>query len=250
MIQTHAHTQDLQKEPGSILYCDCANTRIIPEEKKECVRELLSRSGRPVVKVSDLCGLAAKRDPRLAQLAQSGRLTVVACYPRAVRWLFHQAGVPLEPERVRFLNMRVQTAADMVAVLEDGEQRAPVADPPLTAAGDENWRPWFPVIDYDRCTGCRQCLEFCLFGVYESDAAGRVQVTRPGQCKDNCPACARMCPALAIMFPKIDEESPINGSDDDAVSAPGKVCLTREQLFGENAIDKLRARQQRPSLFK
>src|SRR2546422_3501427 len=28
------------------------------------------------------------------------------------------------------------------------------------------WKPWFPVIDYDRCTNCMQCLSFCLFGVY------------------------------------------------------------------------------------
>ncbi|HRQ88427.1 MAG TPA: ferredoxin family protein, partial [Bacteroidia bacterium] len=28
------------------------------------------------------------------------------------------------------------------------------------------WKPWFPVIDYDRCTNCMQCLSFCLFDVY------------------------------------------------------------------------------------
>ncbi|MEM9803556.1 MAG: hypothetical protein AAGA20_24785, partial [Planctomycetota bacterium] len=28
------------------------------------------------------------------------------------------------------------------------------------------WTPWFPVIDYDRCTNCMQCLSFCLFDVY------------------------------------------------------------------------------------
>ena len=28
------------------------------------------------------------------------------------------------------------------------------------------WKPWFPVIDYGRCTNCMQCLSFCLFDVY------------------------------------------------------------------------------------
>src|SRR5687767_1981373 len=28
------------------------------------------------------------------------------------------------------------------------------------------WKPWFPVIDYQRCTNCMQCLSFCLFEVY------------------------------------------------------------------------------------
>jgi hypothetical protein len=25
-----------------------------------------------------------------------------------------------------------------------------------------DWKPWFPVIDYDRCTNCMQCLELLL----------------------------------------------------------------------------------------
>jgi hypothetical protein len=54
---------------------------------------------------------------------------------------------------------------------------------------------------------------------------------------------------MAIMFPKIDEESPVSGASGDA-GAAGKVRLTQEQLFGANALDKLRARQQRPRLLK
>ncbi|MEM9380336.1 MAG: hypothetical protein AAGB93_10350, partial [Planctomycetota bacterium] len=38
------------------------------------------------------------------------------------------------------------------------------------------WTPWFPVIDYDRCTNCMQCLSFCLFDVYSVDANGRITV--------------------------------------------------------------------------
>ena len=37
------------------------------------------------------------------------------------------------------------------------------------AAKHGDWKPWFPVIDYDRCTNCMQCLSFCLFGVYGVD---------------------------------------------------------------------------------
>lgn len=41
----------------------------------------------------------------------------------------------------------------------------------LTSAVKQgDWKPWFPVIDYDRCTNCMQCLSFCLFGVYGVDA--------------------------------------------------------------------------------
>jgi hypothetical protein len=30
----------------------------------------------------------------------------------------------------------------------------------------QKWKPWFPVIDFSRCTNCMQCLTFCLFDVY------------------------------------------------------------------------------------
>src|SRR6266581_4822583 len=44
------------------------------------------------------------------------------------------------------------------------------------AAKHGDWKPWFPVIDYDRCTNCMQCLSFCLFGVYGVDEQHRTQV--------------------------------------------------------------------------
>ena len=57
------------------------------------------------------------------------------------------------------------------------------------------------MIDPERCTHCRQCLQFCVFGVYSLDAAGKVRATSPDSCKPGCPACARVCPQGAIMFP-------------------------------------------------
>ncbi|MGA7904151.1 MAG: hypothetical protein WCA06_16085, partial [Terrimicrobiaceae bacterium] len=85
------------------------------------------------------------------------------------------------------------------------------------------WKPWFPVIDYDRCTNCMQCLSFCLFGVYGVDAEKRIQVQNQDKCKTNCPACSRVCPEAAIMFPKY-KSGPING---DEVSADD---LRREKM--------------------
>ena len=62
------------------------------------------------------------------------------------------------------------------------------------------WKPWFPVIDYDRCTNCMQCLSFCLFDVYGVDDDKQIQVQNNDNCKTNCPACSRVCPEVAIMF--------------------------------------------------
>ena len=68
------------------------------------------------------------------------------------------------------------------------------------------------MIDYDRCNNCKQCLNFCLFRVFETNDDGRVVVSNPENCKTGCPACARVCPENAILFPKHNSFQ-INGSD-------------------------------------
>ncbi len=75
-----------------------------------------------------------------------------------------------------------------------------------------DWPSWFPIIDYSRCSGCGQCADFCLFGVYEK-SEGRVNAINPQECKNNCPACARICPQTAIIFPKYKFGGAIGGSD-------------------------------------
>jgi NAD-dependent dihydropyrimidine dehydrogenase PreA subunit len=61
---------------------------------------------------------------------------------------------------------------------------------------------WYPVIDYRRCENCLECLNFCLFGVFGLDEAGRIFVEQPDACRDGCPACSRICPPAAILFPE------------------------------------------------
>lgn len=74
------------------------------------------------------------------------------------------------------------------------------------------WKPWFPVIDYDRCTDCMQCLSFCLFDVYGVSKDGKIQVQNQDNCKTDCPACSRVCPEVAILFPKY-RHGPIHGGE-------------------------------------
>jgi len=64
---------------------------------------------------------------------------------------------------------------------------------------------WYPVIDRSRCIACGHCLQFCLFGVYETDDQGRIVAVRPDNCKPGCPACSRICPEGAIIFPICDD---------------------------------------------
>lgn len=74
--------------------------------------------------------------------------------------------------------------------------------PPAVIGGDDVRRRWYPVIDYSRCTNCMECIDFCLFGVYGVDHADRILVEEQDNCKKGCPACSRVCPVNAIIFPE------------------------------------------------
>jgi len=113
------------------------------------------------------------------------------------------------------------------------------------AARHGEWKPWFPVIDYDRCTNCMQCLSFCLFGVYGVDGEKRIQVQNNDNCKTNCPACSRVCPEAAIMFPKY-KAGPINGdlvSESDLQKEKMKVDISA--LLGGDVYSMLRLRSEK-----
>lgn len=108
-----------------------------------------------------------------------------------------------------------------------------------TASG---WKPWFPVIDFDRCTNCMQCLSFCLFDVYGVTAGGKITVQNENNCKTDCPACSRVCPEVAILFPKY-KAGPINGdvvSDDDVRREAMKVDISA--LLGGDIYSLLKDR--------
>ena len=139
---------------------------------------------------------------------------------------------------LRFHDITDRDAAGVAALLEQDRSEMGANQPGA-------WKPWFPVIDYDRCTNCMQCLSFCLFGVYGVDRESRIQVQNNDNCKTNCPACSRVCPEAAIMFPKY-KAGPING---DIVSA---ADLNREKmksdisaLLGGDVYSMLRTRSER-----
>ena len=107
----------------------------------------------------------------------------------------------------------------------------------------DNWKPWFPVIDFDRCTNCMQCLTFCLFDVYGVDKKQNITVQNQDNCKTDCPACSRVCPEVAILFPKY-KKGPINGDvvrEQDIQREAMKVDITT--LLGGDLYGSLRTRQ-------
>ena len=122
-------------EHRPILYCRCAYAKVLPEDVKDLVLERLIDSNVPFESVSDLCEMSARKDPGLVPLSQQAGLRIVACYPRAVKWLFSAAGAAIqtesgqsesrksdakEPVYIEVLNMRTDTADSVCAKLGIG----------------------------------------------------------------------------------------------------------------------------------
>ncbi len=118
-------------------------------------------------------------------------------------------------------------------------------------------RRWYPVIDFSRCTNCMECIDFCLFGVYGIDSLETIVVEQADNCRKGCPACSRVCPQNAIIFPqhktpaiagapvdvgglKIDLSKLFGAPDDGEGAAAAAIRERDEQLLlaGRNAVGK------------
>ncbi len=100
-----------------ILYCNCTYAKVVPPDVKKNVLRQLSDSRQAFDAVADLCDMSARQDPALGKIADGGCTKIAACYPRAVKWLFHAAGAPLPDQGVTVLNMRENSADEIVTEL-------------------------------------------------------------------------------------------------------------------------------------
>ena len=230
------------------LLCDCGMATPSQRALIDDAKQKLEAQPRAVVQVKDLCAAVATLDTRLVSLVRGSPLVVLACRPRAVHWLLHAAGIDTTSRRLDVVDMRREPGevkGNLAACLAQAEDGAPSE---LESSPD--WASWFPVVDRDRCQDCGQCASYCMFGVYTATRDGAVTVTHPHGCKTNCPACARLCPSAAIIFPKHDEV-PFDGSvisDEEAVRARNRHYT--QQMLGQDPYAALAARRQRVQLLR
>lgn len=223
----------------TILYCNCSRAGLISDSVRSVVLDTLDKAGVAYLYTDDLCGLCADLDSPLAKTVADDSLIVLACFPRAVNALLNRAGLG-DVLDVRSINLKTADPEILAEQLEISDVR-PGKRITLNHSNPA-WEPWYPVIDYDRCKQCRQCLNFCLFGVFTQDDDHCVHVAQPTHCKTGCPACARVCPAAAIIFPKYGK-IPINGdtvNEEDWKNTPPPPDL--QQRLRGNVMNILRKR--------
>ena len=142
----------------------------------------------------------------------------------------------LEESRTRYEQKQVAKSVAQPAMVQLGipakNGSAVAAFSPEQLLAPPN-RRWYPVIDYSRCTNCMECLDFCLFGVYDVNSLNKLVVENQDQCKKGCPACSRVCPEQAIMFPEYKSPA-IAGAATGSISNL-KIDLTK--LFGGETKD-------------
>ncbi len=228
-----------------VTVCACASRAWTDKGKVAEMAAALKNEGYEVVLVADLCRQVMEASPELPKMAAG---VIFACHPRAVHSLLEWAGQEARQVEDLRSNSREEVLARLGISYSDTRDAAETERfrQEIAAFPAENGTDaWYPVLDKTRCVECGKCHDFCLFGVYTVENK-RVKVTQPQNCKNSCPACARMCPSRAIIFPKY-EKSPINGGTAlEETFTPGKM----DKMYRERLQMRLQQRRAGISLLK
>jgi NAD-dependent dihydropyrimidine dehydrogenase PreA subunit len=228
-----------------VTICACASRPFIDKDKVALIAAVMKDCGYEVSVEADLCRKVMQASEDMTGIASG---VIMACYTRAIRshldWLGIEAEQIIDIRNSSYDEIFSQlgvTCADTDNIQGKGEFMETIKKFPH----EEGVDAWYPVLDKTRCNECGKCHDFCLFGVY-SLQDGKVCVTQPHKCKNNCPACARMCPNKAIIFPKYGK-SPINGGTaQEEVFNPDEM----NRMYNERLRMRLQQRKANVSLIK
>ncbi|MGQ1788055.1 ATP-binding protein [Saccharicrinis sp. GN24d3] len=211
-----------------VTICACTSRTFMDKNKVAEIAATLKGNGYQVKITEDLCRLVADNPDQTKDAAKG---TIIACHRRVVNNQMNWLGIAPGP----IVEARKTSSNDVIALFEITKQNTEEAKAEMLKEIEalpvhEGKDAWYPVIDKSKCTDCGKCHDFCLFGVY-TVINKQVKVTKPHNCKNNCPACARMCPSQAIIFPKY-EKSPINGGTEieEVFSEEDKAAMYQKRL--------------------
>jgi ferredoxin len=225
-----------------IIYCSCG-AGIFSGIESDKLADALHDFDTEVFELHDLCALSIHEKEQLSSIGKEyDHKIVIACYPRTIKYLFKQNNIDFG--RYEVLNFRGMQAEQMIEALAQRFEQAAGKASHRILVSQLKVPPWYPVIDDERCTLCGQCARFCLFGVYKFDKK-HLSVINPLACKNNCPACGRICPEAALIFPRLPESSVLSGAEPGGNKAPG------DHLDNGLLYEKLKERNRiRNSIFK
>lgn len=228
-----------------ILFCRCG-AGVISPGKADQLAGAFQQLDADVFELRDLCAFSVHEKDVLRSIAKMyPQKLIVACYPRAVKNMLRQAGIDFGEFDV--LNFKELSTEQILAKLKEEYRLQEGAARYQVEVSDLDVPAWFPVIDESLCTLCGQCARFCLFGVYAYDKKS-LTVINPLACKNNCPACGRTCPASAIMFPRLAENSALAGAQpgekaNRPASKPGSLFVmlsdrnqNRKNIFRQGVV--------------
>ena len=228
-----------------VTLCACASRSLMDKDKVAGIAAIMKKEGYDVTVVADLCREVMTESSDMDEIASG---IILACHTRAIRshldWLGLEGGQIFDVRNDDTGEVLSRFNISMQDVGEDPEKEHILSEIEAFPV-DNGTDAWYPVLDKARCIECGKCHDFCLFGVYHVENK-RVRVVKPQNCKNNCPACARMCPSKAIIFPKY-EKSPINGG-----TAEGETFNPEEmdRMYRERLRMRLQQRRNGVSLIK
>ena len=182
-----------------MIICKCQVYKHIEQDKLDALIEAAKNSGTQCRVVDDLCYEVIHNPEKL-----DGVDAIAGCHRRALKTLAKFTGETNNPVVFSINNDLDAILEKLVKSTEESENNVTFDEVPT------DWVAWYPIIDADRCIHCKKCADFCLFGTYAIEDS-KVKIVKPSACKTDCPACARICPENAIIFPK-SKESNLNGS--------------------------------------
>ena len=233
----------------NIVICACASRSFISKVQVAELVATLQQAGYNVTIEADLCETAETDPARMRELV-AGNI-IMGCYTRALRALADRADCSAA-KNINIRGRRVEQILkelNLVDAMDHDEEWQARRDAALAEINAFTVKvatdAWYPILDYERCVDCGKCHDFCLFGVYSIED-GKVKVAQPQNCKNNCPACSRVCPAEAVIFPKY-ERSPINGG---SASEEGVIMLDMDTMYADALRARLEQRRASVMLFK